>query len=55
MLYQEAPGVDPFWTASARTLFLGIGLYVFETPTLPKTESLRDLAGRFGIEQSDGL
>lgn len=37
MLYLEAPGVDPFWTASARTLFLGIGLYVFETPSLPKT------------------
>jgi type IV secretion system protein VirD4 len=37
MLYQENPGVDPFWTASARTLFLGIGLYVFETPSLPKT------------------
>lgn len=37
MLYQESPGVDPFWTASARTLFLGIGLYVFETPSLPKT------------------
>jgi len=37
MLYQESPGVDPFWSASARTLFLGIGLYVFETPSLPKT------------------
>lgn len=37
MLYQDAPGVDPFWTASARTLFLGIGLYVFETPSLPRT------------------
>ena len=37
MLYQENPGVDPFWTASARTLFLGVGLYVFETPSLPKT------------------
>lgn len=37
MLYQESPGVDPFWNASARTLFLGIGLYVFETPSLPKT------------------
>jgi type IV secretion system protein VirD4 len=37
MLYQESPGVDPFWAASARTLFLGIGLYVFETPSLPKT------------------
>jgi type IV secretion system protein VirD4 len=37
MLYAETPGVDPFWSASARTLFLGIGLYVFETPSLPKT------------------
>jgi type IV secretion system protein VirD4 len=37
MLYQETPGVDPFWMASARTLFLGISLYVFETPSLPTT------------------
>jgi type IV secretion system protein VirD4 len=37
MLYPETPGVDPFWSASARTLFLGIGLYVFETPSLPRT------------------
>jgi type IV secretion system protein VirD4 len=37
MLYPETPGVDPFWIASARTLFLGIALYVFETPSLPKT------------------
>ena len=37
MFYPEAPGVDPFWIASARTLFLGIALYVFETPSLPKT------------------
>jgi len=37
MFYPETPGVDPFWIASARTLFLGISLYVFETPSLPKT------------------
>jgi type IV secretion system protein VirD4 len=37
MFYPEAPGVDPFWIASARTLFLGVALYVFETPSLPKT------------------
>lgn len=37
MFYPETPGVDPFWIASARTLFLGIALYVFETPSLPKT------------------
>jgi type IV secretion system protein VirD4 len=37
MFYPDAPGVDPFWIASARTLFLGVALYVFETPSLPKT------------------
>jgi type IV secretion system protein VirD4 len=37
ILYAEAPGADPFWVASARSLFLGIGLYLFETPSLPKT------------------
>jgi type IV secretion system protein VirD4 len=37
MFYPEAPGVDPFWVASARTLFLGVALYVFETPSLPRT------------------
>ena len=33
----DPPNVDPFWTASARSLFLGIALYLFETPSLPKT------------------
>ena len=37
MLYPDPPGVDPFWTASARSLFLGIALYLFETPSLPST------------------
>jgi type IV secretion system protein VirD4 len=37
MLYPEVQGTDPFWIASARSLFLGIGLYLFETPSLPKT------------------
>jgi len=37
MLYPEQPGTDPFWIASARSLFLGIALYLFETPSLPKT------------------
>src|SRR5262249_35784704 len=36
ILYAEAPGSDPFWVASARNLFLGISLYLFETPSLPK-------------------
>lgn len=37
MLYPDPPGVDPFWTASARALFLGVALYLFETPRLPRT------------------
>lgn len=37
MLYPDPPGVDPFWTASARSLFLGIGLYLFETEGMPRT------------------
>ena len=28
---------DPFWPASCRDLFLGLALYVFETPDLPRT------------------
>jgi type IV secretion system protein VirD4 len=28
---------DPFWPASCRDLFLGIGLYVIETPSLPRS------------------
>lgn len=37
ILYAETPGTDPFWVASAKSLFVGIGLYVLETPTVPKT------------------
>jgi type IV secretion system protein VirD4 len=37
LLYPEAPGTDPFWIASARSLFVGISLYLFETPSLPRT------------------
>jgi type IV secretion system protein VirD4 len=37
MLYPDPPNVDPFWTASARSLFLGIALYLFETPSMTKT------------------
>ena len=28
---------DPFWPASCRDLFLGLGLYVIESPSLPRT------------------
>jgi type IV secretion system protein VirD4 len=32
MLYPDPVGGDPFWMASARTLFMGIALYLFDTP-----------------------
>ena len=37
LLYPEVPGTDPFWIASARSLFVGVSLYLFETPSLRKT------------------
>jgi type IV secretion system protein VirD4 len=30
-------GGDPFWAAGGRSLFLGVGLYLFETPGMPRT------------------
>jgi type IV secretion system protein VirD4 len=36
ILYAENPGSDPFWVASARNLFLGICLYLFETRACPE-------------------
>lgn len=36
-LFPEVPGTDPFWTAGGRGMFLGLGLYVLETPSLPPT------------------
>jgi type IV secretion system protein VirD4 len=32
MLYPDVPNTDPIWTATPRTLFLGITLYLLETP-----------------------
>lgn len=45
MLSPDPASGDPFWPASCRDLFLGIGLYVIETPTLPRTmgEMLRQV------------
>lgn len=37
ILFPEVPGTDPFWTAGGRGMFLGMALYVFETPSLPAT------------------
>lgn len=37
MLFPAAPGKDSFWVDSARTLFLGITLYLFETPSATTT------------------
>jgi type IV secretion system protein VirD4 len=37
MFFADPPGADPFWAAGGRSLFLGIALYLFETPSLPCT------------------
>jgi type IV secretion system protein VirD4 len=45
MLSPDPASGDPFWPASCRDLFLGLALYVVETPTLPRTmgEMLRQI------------
>lgn len=37
VLWPDVAGTDPFWPAAAQMMFLGIALYVFETPGLPRT------------------
>src|SRR3984885_8318934 len=37
ILYPDVPGTDPFWPAGARSYFLGVTMYVLETPSLPCT------------------
>lgn len=37
ILYPDVPGTDPFWPAGARSYFLGVTMYVLETPLLPPT------------------
>jgi type IV secretion system protein VirD4 len=43
MFFPDPPNTDPFWMSSARSLFLGIALYLCATPSLPRTigETLR--------------
>lgn len=37
MLYPDPAGADPFWSSSARSLFLGIALYLFQTEGSTRT------------------
>lgn len=37
MLFPDPLAGDPFWTSSARSLFLGIALYIFEAPGATRT------------------
>jgi type IV secretion system protein VirD4 len=37
IIFPDVDGTDPIWTASCRSLFLGLVLYVFETPGLQRT------------------
>ena len=35
MLFPSPPNADPFWAEASRTGFIGVGVYVAETPELP--------------------
>lgn len=37
IIFPDVAGTDPIWTASCRSLFLGLVLYVFETPGAQRT------------------
>ncbi len=37
MFIPDPRGADPFWSSGGRTLFLGIAMYLFATPSLPRT------------------
>ncbi|MBS0174290.1 MAG: type IV secretory system conjugative DNA transfer family protein [Nitrospira sp.] len=37
IIFPDIQGTDPIWTASCRSLFLGLGLYLLETPGKPAT------------------
>lgn len=37
MFFPDPVNADPFWIASARSLFLGIALYAFASPGMPRT------------------
>lgn len=37
ILFPDLQGTDPIWTASCRSLFLGLSLYLLETPGKPAT------------------
>jgi type IV secretion system protein VirD4 len=66
MLYPEMPGVDPIWNASCRAMFLGLVLYLRETPgkpvtlgevlrcTMTRTETSRHLKDIIDSREADG-
>lgn len=55
-LYPSDGQKDPFWNDQARNLFLGLALYLFETPELPTSlgEVLRQSSGK-GLPLKDHL
>lgn len=54
MLFPDPTTGDAFWMSSSRMVFIGVALYVFETPGLPRTigEILRQVM--FGEGESAG-
>lgn len=55
MLSPDPADSDSFWTASCRSLFLGLALYIFETPGLPRTfgEIVRQIMNSSGDSPGD--
>lgn len=55
-VFYPGEGKDSFWDDQALNLFVGLGLYLFETPDLPKTigEMLRQASGK-GLPLKDYL
>lgn len=51
MIFPDIPDTDPIWTATPRSLFLGVTLYLFETPGKPRTigQVLREM-----LQDGDG-
>ena len=51
MIFPDLQGTDPIWTATPRSLFLGVCLYLFETPGKPRTigQVLREM-----LQDGDG-
>ncbi|WP_435104899.1 type IV secretory system conjugative DNA transfer family protein [Arhodomonas sp. AD133] len=52
LIFQEPPGENPMWTSEARDIFLGVVLYLLDTPELPVT--MGEVLRQFKTEKPTG-